>query len=233
MKDKVCLITGVGPGTGAAITERFCEAGYRVAMLARSMDRLTQLESELPNAKAYECDVSDSEALSATFAQVKADLGAPDFVIHNAVNATFGSYMDIEPDKLRQVMDVNLFALLQLAQLATPDMLDKGEGVIICTGNTSAYRGKAHFAGFAPTKAAQRIMLESIARHAGPKGIHAAYLAIDAVIDLPWTRERYADKTDEFFCKPTDIAKECYRLAHQPKSAWSAESVIRPFGEHW
>ena len=233
MTDKVCLITGVGPGTGAAIAKRFSREGYQVAMLARNADRLEGLQTELSNAKAYQCDVSDSASLAATFAQAKAELGAPDFVIHNAVNAAFGSYMDIDPDELRQVMEVNLFALLQLAQLATPDMVAKGEGVIISTGNTSAYRGKAQFAGFAPTKAAQRIMLESIARHAGPQGIHAAYLAIDAVIDLPWTRKRFADKPDEFFCQPSDIAEECFRLAHQPKSAWSAESVIRPFGETW
>ncbi len=101
------------------------------------------------------------------------------------------------------------------------------------TGNTAAYRGAAHFAGFAPTKAAQRILAESMARDLGPKGIHVSFVAIDAVIDLQWTRKRYADKPDEFFCQPDDIAQECYRMAHQPKSAWSFSSVIRPFGEHW
>ena len=124
-------------------------------------------------------------------------------------------------------------SLLQLARLATDDMIGAGGGVIICTGNTSAYRGRPRFAGFAPTKAAQRILLESIAREAGPKGIHAAYIAIDAVIDLPWTREMMPDRPDDFFCKPVDIAEECYRVAHQPPSAWSFESVIRPYGETW
>ena len=112
-------------------------------------------------------------------------------------------------------------------------MQASGGGALICTGNTSAYRGKPRFAGFAPTKAAQRILLESIAREAGPQGIHAAYVAIDAVIDLKWTREFFADKPDEFFCQPSDIAEEVFRIAHQPRSAWSFESVIRPFGEVW
>ena len=65
------------------------------------------------------------------------------------------------------------------------------------------------------------------------EGIHAAYVAIDAVINLEWTREAFAGKPDDFFCQPADIAEECYRIAHQPKSAWSFESVIRPFGETW
>ena len=68
-----------------------------------------------------------------------------------------------------------------------------GEGAIITSGTTSALRGKANFAGFAPTKAAQRILAESIARELGPKGVHVAYVLIDAVIDLEWTRKRFAD----------------------------------------
>ena len=230
---KVCLITGVGPGTGAALVRRFVEGGYTVAMLARDAARLEALSAELDLATPYVCDVSDSTALTETWKRVQSELGAPQIVVHNAVAAERGSYMEIDPRRLQKAFEVNTLALLQLARLATPDMLEIGSGVIICTGNTSAYRGRAKFAGFAPTKAAQRILMESIAREAGPKGIHAAYVAIDAVIDVPWTREAFADRPDEFFCQPADIAEECYRLAHQPKSAWTFESVIRPFGEVW
>jgi hypothetical protein len=59
------------------------------------------------------------------------------------------------------------------------------------------------------------------------------YVVIDAVIDLEWTRNRMPDQPDDYFCKPDDIAEECYRIAHQPKSAWSFNSIIRPFGENW
>lgn len=124
-------------------------------------------------------------------------------------------------------------ALLHLARLTVDDMIAAGEGVILCTGNTSAYRGKAAFAGFAPSKAAQRILLESIARDVGPQGVHAAFVAIDAVIDVPWTREYFADKPDDFFSQPADIAQVCYDVAHQPRTAWCSDVVIRPFGEAW
>lgn len=106
-------------------------------------------------------------------------------------------------------------------------------GWFLATGNTSAYRGKAGFAGFAPTKAAQRILLESIARTVGPKGIHVGYVAIDAVIDLEWTRKMMSDKPDDFFCKPADIADEVFRISQQPRTTWSFDSVVRPFGEVW
>ena len=124
-------------------------------------------------------------------------------------------------------------SLLYLGRALAPDMIEGGKGAIVVTGNTSAWRGKDFFAGFAPTKAAQRILAESMARDLGPKGVHVSFVAIDAVIDLEWTRKAFAGKPDDFFCKPVDIAEECFRLAHQPKSAWSFSSVIRPFGENW
>jgi NADP-dependent 3-hydroxy acid dehydrogenase YdfG len=124
-------------------------------------------------------------------------------------------------------------ALLSLARLTTPAMVEAGEGALIVTGNTSALRGKASFAGFAPTKAAQRILAESIARDLGPKGIHVAYLVIDAVIDLAWTRERFKDAPDDFFIHPADIAGEVFHLAHQPRTAWTFLTEVRPFRETW
>ncbi|MCH9786430.1 MAG: SDR family NAD(P)-dependent oxidoreductase [Gammaproteobacteria bacterium] len=229
----VVLVTGVGPGTGKAIVERFASAGYVVAMLARTEQRLIEIQETLPNTHAFVCDVANEAELTRTLHAVRTNLGAPKFVIHNAVGAERGTYAEVDADKMRHAFEINTMALLALAKQLLPDMEDAGGGALICTGNTSAYRGRARFAGFAPTKAAQRILLESIAREAGPKGVHAAYVAIDAVIDLAWTREFFADKPDEFFCQPTDIADEVFRIAHQPRSAWSFQSVIRPHGEVW
>ncbi len=231
--DRICLITGVGPGTGSALVKRFREGGYQVAMLARSLDRLEAIASEDDACIPFVCDVSNTEQLARTFENITQQLGAPSIVVHNAVGAARGNYMDVSIEQMRQAFEINTVALLELARLSTPAMIKRGSGAILATGNTAAYRGRANFAGFAPTKAAQRVLMESIAREAGPKGIHAAYVAIDAVIDLEWTRKVFSDKPDDFFCQPADIAEECYRLAHQPKSAWTFESVIRPFGETW
>jgi NADP-dependent 3-hydroxy acid dehydrogenase YdfG len=112
-------------------------------------------------------------------------------------------------------------------------MIARGDGALIVTGNTSAQRGRAAFAGFAPTKAAQRILAESLARDLGPKGVHVAYLVIDAVIDVPWQRERLPDAADDFFISPASIAAEVHHLAHQPRDAWSFLAEIRPFHEPW
>ena len=232
MARKVCLVTGVGWGTGAAIARRFA-AGYQVAMLARNAERLATIAEQTDNAHAFPCDVTDATALAATVATVTDRLGAPDVVVHNAVGGAFGEFTEIDAEVLERNFAVNTVALLRLAQLVTPAMIERGSGSIVCTGNTAAYRGKPTFAGFAPTKAAQRILAESMARTLGPQGVHVAYVAIDAVIDLSWTRRRSPDAPDDFFCKPEDIAAEVWHLAHQPKSAWSFDVTIRPFGEKW
>ena len=74
-KRPVILVTGVGPGTGAAISRRFSQGDYSVAMLARTRERLDALERELPNAKGYACDVADETQLASVIEAVRRDLG--------------------------------------------------------------------------------------------------------------------------------------------------------------
>jgi NAD(P)-dependent dehydrogenase (short-subunit alcohol dehydrogenase family) len=233
MTQPVCVVTGVGPGTGSALSRRFAAGGYRVAMLARSEARLADLERALPGAKAYVCDVTDPAQVDATMAAVETQLGAPSVLLYNAVGGAFGSFLDIDPAVLDRNFQVNTMGLLYLARRLAPSMISAGTGAIVVTGNTSAQRGRAGFAGFAPTKAAQRILAEAMARELGPKGVHVAYIVIDAVIDVAWTRERYTDKPDDFFIKPTAIADEAWHVAHQDRSAWSFNVEIRPFREPW
>ena len=229
----VALITGVGPGTGAAIARRFAHGGYAVAMLARNRERLGVLEREITNSHAYQCDVTEEAQLDSTIEAIRSSLGTPSVLIHNAVGGAFGNFMEIDPEVLNRNFQVNTMALLHLARRLAPAMIEAGQGAIIASGNTSALRGKANFAGFAPTKAAQRILAESIARELGPKGIHVAYVLIDAVIDLEWTRKRFADAPDDFFIKPAAIANEIWHVAHQDRSAWSFNVEVRPFRETW
>jgi len=229
----VALVTGVGPGTGAAIARRFAHGGYAVAMLARNRERLGVLEREITNSHAYPCDVTDEAQLDSTIEAIRSGLGTPSVLIHNAVGGAFGNFMEIDPEVLNRNFQVNTMALLHLARRLAPAMIVAGQGAIIASGNTSALRGKANFAGFAPTKAAQRILAESIARELGPKGVHVAYVLIDAVIDLEWTRKRFADAPDDFFIKPAAIADEIWHVAHQDRSAWSFNVEVRPFRETW
>jgi NADP-dependent 3-hydroxy acid dehydrogenase YdfG len=141
--------------------------------------------------------------------------------------------MEIDPVDVEENFRVNTMSLLYLARAVAPAMIARGSGAIIVTGNTSALRGKPGFSGFAPTKAAQRILAEAIARDLGPKGIHVAYVVIDAVIDLRWTRRRNPELQDEDFAQPDDLAESIYQISQQPRSAWSFNVELRPFKEPW
>lgn len=233
MTKPVCVITGVGPGTGSALVRRFVAGGYSVAMLARNAGRLDALAKEMPDAHAFPCDVTDRTQVDATIAAIEAKLGAVDALVHNAVGGAFGSFLEIDPDVLNRNFQVNTMGLLHLGRRVAPGMAGRGKGAIIVTGNTSALRGRPNFAGFAPTKAAQRILAEAMAREIGPKGVHVAYVVIDAVIDSPRQRERFPGRSDAFYIKPAAIADECFHVAHQDPSAWSFLVEIRPFGETW
>ena len=233
MGDRVCLVTGVGPGTGTALVRRFAADGYRVAMLARDADRLAQLAAGIPGAAAFPVDLADLEALRAVLARITSELGAPSVVIHNAVAGGFGTFESVKPEELEHRFRVNVTALLVLAQELAPTMAAAGRGAIVVTGNTSAWRGTAPFAGFAPTKAAQRILAESLARTLGPRGVHVAYVVVDAVIDVPWTRRAFPDRPDEFFIQPAGIADAVHHVVHQERSAWTFQLDLRPFGESW
>lgn len=231
MSDEICVITGVGPGTGTALVRKFAER-YRVVMLARNAQRLQSLTDEIPGTIPLVCDVADATALQSTLEKIAA-IGAPRVVIHNAVGGGAGDVLSLSPDLLQRNFQINTMALLHMIQAFAPGMVKAGDGVILATGNTAAYRGRTIFASFAPTKAAQRILLESAARLLGPQGVHVAYVAIDAAIDVPWTRKALPDHPDDFFASPADIASECFHVAHQPRSTWTFDVVIRPFGETW
>ena len=229
----VCVVAGVGPGTGAALVRQFAGEAYQVAMLARTAERLETLAGEIAGAHAFPVDMTDRDAVHAAFQKIRAELGPVDVLIVNGAAGAFNHFMEVKPETLEMTFRTNVMALLHLGQEAVPDMLERGAGAIIVTGNTSAWRGKANFAAFAPTKAAQRILAQSMARSLGPQGIHVAYVIIDAVIDLPWTRKAFADRPDDFFIQPAGIARTVSHLVAQERSAWTFELDLRPFGESW
>ena len=72
-----------------------------------------------------------------------------------------------------------------------------------------------------------------LARTLGPQGVHVAYVVIDAVIDVPWTRRAYPDRPDSFFIRPEGIADAVHHVVHQEPSAWTFELDLRPHGETW
>ena len=228
-----CLVIGVGPGTGLACVRRFVDEGYKVSMIARHEGRLESWAKEIPHTVGYPTDLTELPGSRAVLERIKIEQGRPEVIIYNASLATLGHYSELDVADFERNFRANTTGLLITAQVFGPGMVEAGGGSIIITGNTGARRGIPHFAGFAPTKASQMILGESLARELGPRNVHVAYVMIDAMIDMPMVRKRMPDKPAESLAQPEDIAGEVFHIAHQPRSTWSYLHEIRPFGEKW
>jgi NAD(P)-dependent dehydrogenase (short-subunit alcohol dehydrogenase family) len=232
-KKKVCAVVGVGPGNGAALGRRFATEGYAVALLARTDATSGPLAAALPDARAYACDVTDAAAVTRAFDAIERGMGPVHTLVYNAGSGVWGTIEEIDAAALESAFRVNALGLLLTAKRAIPSMKRLGEGNIIVIGATSSRRGVARTAAFAPAKAAQRSLTESMARHLWPQNIHVCLVIVDGVVDLARTRAMLKDKPSDFFVHPDDLANTAFQLTTQLQSAWSFEIEARPFKENW
>jgi NAD(P)-dependent dehydrogenase (short-subunit alcohol dehydrogenase family) len=229
----VCVVVGVGPGNGAAIARRFAGAGYALALIARSTGFAADLAQQIGGARAYACDIAETEAVASVFGRIREDLGDVDVLVFNAGTGNWGSVETITPADFEAAWRTSAFGTLLASQQVIPAMKRNGHGDIIIIGATASLRGVPTTAAVAPAKAAQRILAESMARSLGPAGIHVAVLILDGVVDLPATRAYFPDKPDDYFIKPAAVAQAALTLVGQDRSAWSFQTELRPFGEKW
>jgi NAD(P)-dependent dehydrogenase (short-subunit alcohol dehydrogenase family) len=229
----VAVVAGVGPGIGAALAQRFAQAGYAVAMLARGRTTLDALERQIGGTHSFPCDVGSADSVAQAFAAIRTELGEVDVLLYNAGSGVFADVEHITPQEFEASWRVNAYGALLCAQQVIPAMKVAAHGSIVFTGATASRRGGPRAAAFAPAKAAQRSLAESMARSLWPFGIHVSLIIVDGVVDLPRTRQAMQDKPDSFFVNPSAVAETAFQLAHQDRSAWSFEVEARPFAEHW
>lgn len=229
----VAVVAGAGPGNGAALARRFAEAGHAVALLARRRATLAPIEAELADAHGFECDVADPTSVDETFARIRSELGEVDVLLYNAGSGMFGDVETITPDQFEQAWRVNAYGALLCSRQVIAGMKAKGAGGIVFIGATASRRGGVRSAAFAPAKAAQRSLAESMARKLWPAGIHVALIVIDGVVDLPATRAAMPDRPADAFVDPAGVAEIAFALCHQERRAWSFEVEARPCVETW
>lgn len=233
MSNKSCIIVGAGPGNGLAFGRRFAESGYRVALLARNQERLQQLAAQVGGATAQVCDVTSASSVQRAFAAVRGAVGDPDVLIYNAGTGTFGNVDAVTAEHMEAAWRTNALGCFLCVKEVLPGIRAKKRGSIVIVGATASLKGSANFIAFAAAKAALRSVAQSLARQLGPEGIHVAHVVIDGVIDLETTRRQMPTHPDEFFLKPADIAESVIGLVEQPRSSWTFELDLRPFGEKW
>jgi NAD(P)-dependent dehydrogenase (short-subunit alcohol dehydrogenase family) len=229
MSTESALVAGVGPGLGIAVAARFAREGYRVAMLARSRDRLATLAAQNPDRLIpMPCDVTDPAQIDAAFDETERSIGPLACVVFNAGAYRRGSILDIEPKDFELCWRVGAFAGFLVGQAAARRMMSRGTGTILFTGATASLRGGANFANLASPKFALRAVAQSMARELGPRGIHVAHVLIDGQIGSD-----DAAAGPDSRLRPEAIAQVYLDLHRQQRSAWTQELDLRPWVERF
>lgn len=228
----VAVVTGVGPGLGAALARRFAK-GYAIAINARKADYLRALAAEIRTAggRVLEApaDIGDRAQLEAAFRSIREQLGSPEVLIYNAGSGSWGTVTEITPEQYENAWRVNAYGAFLSAKVVASEMIARGRGVMLFTGATAGVKAGPKSVAFGPAKFAMRGLAQSLARDLGPKGIHVAWVNVDGSIDIPG-RSIPQLKTEDLL-RPEAIAETYWHLAHQDRSAWTMELEVRPFKE--
>src|SRR5271167_4968486 len=228
----VAVVTGVGPGLGAALARRFAK-GYAVAINARKPDFLRSLAVEIRGAGGQvlevPADIGDPAQTAAMFRAIRERLGAPEVLLYNAGSGSWGTVVDITPEQYEKDWRVNALGAFVSAKEVAPDMIARGRGVMLFTGATAGVKAGPKSVSFGPAKFAMRGLAQSLSRDLGPKGIHVAWINVDGSIDIPG--RKVGNYTSEDMLDPDAIAETYWHLAHQHRSAWTMELEVRPFKE--
>jgi NAD(P)-dependent dehydrogenase (short-subunit alcohol dehydrogenase family) len=225
---ETALIVGAGEGLSASLARLLAREGMRVALAARSIEKLAGL-ARATQAEVFACDASDARDVERLFADVESRIGAPHVVIYNASGRTRGPFVDLDPKEVERTLAVSAFGGFLVAQQAVKRMLPKGFGAVLFTGASASVKGYAQSAPFAMGKFALRGLAQSMARELAPQGIHVAHFVIDGAIRNPGRTEP-PDRPDSML-DPEAIAANYLHVLRQHRSAWTWEMELRPWVE--
>lgn len=163
------VVTGASSGIGAAIAQRFSEAGHPLLLVARRIERIEALG--LPHAMARKVDVTDAAALRAAIGEAEANYGPVDCLINNAGVMLLGQIDTQNPGEWQTMFDVNVMAMLNAMQAVLAGMKARNHGTII---NISSIAGKKSFpnhAAYVGTKFAVTAVTENVREEAADAGV--------------------------------------------------------------
>jgi NADP-dependent 3-hydroxy acid dehydrogenase YdfG len=122
IREKVVIITGASEGLGAATARVFAAHGARIALVARSAERLSRLAAELPGSLAVPTDMRDAPAVARMAAAVHAHYGRVDLLVNNAGQGMHGYVEHVARADYRSLMELNVYGPLAAMQAVIPIM---------------------------------------------------------------------------------------------------------------
>jgi 3-oxoacyl-[acyl-carrier protein] reductase len=190
LQDKVALVTGASQGIGRATALAFAEAGAKVAVAARSADKLATLVADIESkggaALALSMDVADAAQVKAGFQQTLAKFGRLDILVNNAAITRDTLALRMKLDDWDAVLRTNLTGAYLCSQQALGAMLRQRSGRIINISSVVAETGNAGQANYIAAKAGLMGLTRALAVEVASRSITVNCVA-PGFIDTPMT----------------------------------------------
>jgi NAD(P)-dependent dehydrogenase (short-subunit alcohol dehydrogenase family) len=222
VRGKVVLITGGSSGIGRATALRIADAGARVVIVARDVERLNAVKREIEAAggdvSIYSADLGDPDACAAVARRVLGDHGRVDVLINNAGKSirralanSYERFHDFE-----RLMRINYFGAVRLTMALLPAMVEAKSGHVISISSIGVLANSPRFAAYAASKAALETFSNCAAAEFGETGVRFT------VINMPLVRTPMTSPTRVYEKLPLISADEaaemvCDAVIHQPK----------------
>ena len=222
MSDPVFLITGASSGIGAATARAAAEAGYRVALAARSADRLTELAAELggeQRALAITCDVTEWADQEAMVGTVLERFGRLDVAFANAGFGAKRGFLSETPEFWREMVLTNVYGAA-LTIRATIEALKDAQGHLLLTGSVAGRRALPGSL-YSATKWAVTAMGEGARQELNGSGVRVTLIEPGAV-DTP-----FFENQPKTALVADDVARAVMYAVSQPPSVDVNEILIR------
>jgi short-subunit dehydrogenase len=183
---KTAWITGASSGIGRQVAIDLARAGVRVAVSARSADKLDALALSQPGVTAYPLDVTDLAAVREVAARIAADLGSIDLALLNAgVWHPMGA-CDLDVARVAQSMAVNFQGIVNALDPLVPMMTARGSGRLALVASVAGYRGLPRSVAYGPSKAAVIALAETLHPDLARKGVGVS-IVNPGFVDTPMT----------------------------------------------
>jgi len=235
--DKVAVVTGASSGIGAATARALVADGYRVALLARRLDRITTLADELGHgATAIEADVTDRESIVAAADRIRQELGTAGVLVNNAGVMLLGPFDSAQRADYRQMIEVNLLGAITATEVFLDQLKDGGGDII----NISSVAGRTARPGngvYAATKWGINGWSESLRQELLPD-IRVALIEPGVVAtELPNhithtdTRQGVQQLYSKAEVTAEDVAEIIAFILSRPRRLAINEILLRPAGQ--
>ena len=219
---KTLLITGASTGIGEATAHAAAAAGWNVALIARSEDKLNTIADEIGDAAlAIPCDATKREEIAAAIAKTAAHFGGLDAVFANAgTGVSKPGVENGDPDEWHAMIHLNIMAVLYAAHEAIPE-LKKTKGHFVVTGSKA---GRDSFKGsiYSATKWFVHGFGENLAEEMREWGGRATVIA-PGMVNTPFFDEPKPDKL-----QPEDVANAVMFAITQPETSAVREIYLMP-----